>query len=130
MLPFSISLRNGSPIAEQVVYAVTRATVSGEIRPGDPFPSVRTLSPELKINPNTAHKIIATLVERKVLNVYPGVGTVVGGATHNVDPASRRLILDVDAERLVVEARRAGLSLQSVVAAIRNHWARTVRRAG
>ena len=130
MLPFSISLRTGLPIAEQVVYAVTRATVSGELRPGDPFPSVRTLSQELKINPNTAHKIIATLVERNLLSVRPGIGTVVGEATPRADPASRRLILDGEAERLVVEAKRAGLSLQSVVAAIRNHWARTVRRAG
>ena len=113
-----------------MIYAVTRAAVCGQIRAGDPFPSVRTLSQELKINPNTAHKIIATLVERNLLSVRPGVGTVVGGATSNADPASRRQILDGEAERLVVEAKRAGLSLQSVIAAIRNHWARTVRRAG
>jgi GntR family transcriptional regulator len=130
MLPFSISLRTGSPISEQVIYAVTRAVVSGDLRPGHAFPSVRALSQELKINPNTAHKIIAALVERKVLTVRPGVGTVVSGAVHAAGPAARRLILAEDAERLVVDARRAGLSLQNVLAAIRSHWARTVRRAG
>ena len=130
MLPFSISLRTGSPISEQVIYAVTRATVSGELRPGDAFPSVRALSQELKINPNTAHKIVATLVERDVLTVRPGVGTVVSGTAQTADHSVRRLILDEDAERLVVGARRAGLSLQNVLAAIRSHWARTIRRAG
>jgi len=130
VLPFSISLRTGSPISEQVIYAVTRAAVSGELRPGDSFPSVRTLSQELKINPNTAHKIIAALVERGVLTVRPGVGTVVSGTAHTAGPSIRRVILDEGAERLVVDARRAGLSLQNVLSAIRGHWAKTIRRAG
>lgn len=129
MLPFSISLRTGSPISEQVIYAVTRAAVTGELLPGHPFPSVRTLSQELKINPNTAHKIIATLIEQGLLVVRPGIGTVVAG-TRTGSPAARRIVLDEAAERLVVEARRAGLSLQDVLGAIRSHWARTVRRAG
>ena len=124
MLPFSVSLRPGVPIYEQVIYAVTKATVSGQLRPGDAFPSVRTLSQELKINPNTAHKIVAALIEQGLLAVRPGIGTVV--ADGRPPPAARQLVIEGDAERLVVEAKRAGLSLKDVVAAIRQHWARTV----
>ena len=51
MLPFSVSLRSGTPIHEQLVFAVRRAVVTGQLRPGDPFPSVRALSVALKINP-------------------------------------------------------------------------------
>ena len=129
MPPFSISLRTGVPIYEQVIYAVTRAIVSGELQPGDPFPSVRSLSQDLKINPNTAHKIVAALVERGLLDVRPGIGTVVS-ATRPATASDRRSVLDDEAERLVVEARRAGLSLQEVLASIRAHWARSVRRVG
>jgi hypothetical protein len=39
-------------------------------------------------------------------------------------------VLDRETERLVVQARSAGLTLQNVLAAIRSQWARTVRRAG
>jgi DNA-binding transcriptional regulator YhcF (GntR family) len=124
MLPFSVLLRAGVPIYEQVIYAVTKAAVSGQLRSGDPFPSVRTLSQELKINPNTAHKIVAALIEQGLLAVLPGIGTVVAGGRPTA--AARQLIIDSDTERLVVEAKRAGLSLQDVVAAIRRHWARTV----
>lgn len=129
VLPFTISLRPGIPIYEQVVYAVTRAVVNGQLRPGDGFPSVRTLSQELKINPNTAHKIVAALVEQRLLDVRPGVGTVV------IDPgglgsAARRTLLEHDAERLVVESKRAGISLSDLLGAIRRHWRRTVRRTG
>ena len=127
MLPFSISLKSGVPIYQQVIYAVTRAVVTGQLRAGDPFPSVRTLSQELKINPNTAHKIIASLVEDGLLEVRPGIGTVVGEGRQGT-AAARRLLLEQDAERLVVDASRAGLSLQDVLGAIRRHWGRTIEK--
>lgn len=129
MLPFSISLRAGEPVYEQVVYAVRRAVVTGQLRHGDPFPSVRALSQALKINPNTAHRIVAELVAEGTLTVRPGIGTIVGQAREGSDRA-RRALLEEESERLVVEARRAGLSLQDVLAALRRHWARTVRRVG
>ena len=129
MLPFSLSLRSGVPVYEQVVYAVRRAVVTGQLRPGDAFPSVRGLSQALKINPNTAHKIVAALIEDGLLTVRPGIGTMVTEA-REAGAAGRRALLDHEAERLVVESRRAGLSLQDVLAAIRRHWARTIRRVG
>ena len=129
MPPFTISLRTGAPISEQVIYAVTRAIVTGELKPGDPFPSVRALSQDLKINPNTAHKIIATLIDRGMLLVRPGIGTVVS-SERPATAADQRAILDDEAERLVVEAKRAGLSLQDVITSVRAHWTKTVRRVG
>ena len=92
MLPFSLALRPGEPVVDQVVYAVTRAVVSGQLRPGDRFPSVRTLSQELKVNPNTAQRIVALLVEGRLLAVEPGVGTVVTSHTTAgaADTAARR----------------------------------------
>jgi GntR family transcriptional regulator len=129
VLPFSIALRAGEPLHEQVVYAVTRAAMTGQLRPGDPFPSVRALGQELRINPNTAHKIVATLVEQGLLEVQPGIGTIVSDG-RDAGAAERRRLLENDAERLVVEARRTGLTLQDVLAAVRRHWSRTVRRSG
>ena len=129
MLPFTIAIRPGIPIHEQVVYAVTRAIVTDQLRAGDPFPSVRTLSQELRINPNTAHKIVATLIDHGLLAVRPGIGTVVSEA-RQTSGAARRALLEEEAERLVVEARRNGLGLTDLLTAIRRHWARTISRAG
>jgi GntR family transcriptional regulator len=124
VLSFSVSLRPGVPIHEQVVYAVTRAVVVGQLRAGDPFPSVRTLSQELKINPNTAHRIVAALVDDGLLVVRPGIGTIVADG-RPVPAATRRLLLDGETERLVVAARRAGASLQDILTAVRQQWTRT-----
>jgi GntR family transcriptional regulator len=129
MLPFSISLRSGIPLYEQVIFAVTRAVVSGQMRDGDAFPSVRALSQELKINPNTAHKIVAALVEQGLLVVRPGIGTVVAQG-RPLGSTARHVLLHEDVERLVIDARRAGLTLDELLAALRRRWLKTERRAG
>src|SRR5258708_10580727 len=62
VIPFRVHFRPGVSLYEQVVYAAKKAMVSGQMRPGGPFPSVRILSKELKINPKTAHKVVMHLV--------------------------------------------------------------------
>ena len=47
MLPFRVEIKTGLPVYEQVVYAAKKAVISGQMRPGEPFPSVRTLSKAL-----------------------------------------------------------------------------------
>lgn len=126
LLPFSVSLRGGIPVYEQVIYAVTRAIVGGQMRPGDVFPSVRSLSQELKINPNTAHKIVAALIDQGLLVVRPGIGTEVADPGRSA-AAVGRARFEQEAERLTVTARHAGLSINDVIAAIRRQWARLTR---
>ena len=46
MIPFRLSFEPGVSLYEQVVYAAKKAIISGVMRPGDPFPSVRALSKE------------------------------------------------------------------------------------
>lgn len=121
MLPFSIELKPGLPITEQVIFAVKRAVVSGQMKPGQPFPSVRVVSQELKINPNTAHKIIAALVGEGVLLTTPAVGSVVAEPA-GPDRKAKAELLGPELERLVVEARKLGLALDDVEAALAAHW--------
>lgn len=127
MLPFSLSLRPGEPVVDQVVYAVTRAVVSGQLRAGDRFPSVRALSQALKVNPNTAQRIVALLVEAGLLAVEPGIGTVVtGDAQRGTAPrkADVSALGDRLAEPLIVEARRLGLGLTDLLDLVRERWKR------
>ncbi len=122
-LPFTVTLKTGLPVHDQVVFAVERAAVSGHLRPGDPFPSVRALSQELRINPNTAHRIVATLVRDGLLEVRPGTGTFVARPPAGT-AAQRRAVLHDDVERLVVAARKLSLGVDDVIEAVRDHWQR------
>ena len=121
MLPFTVVLRPGESPYRQVVYAATKAVVSGELKPGDPFPSVRELSQALKINPNTAQKVVAELVRDGLLEVRPGIGSVVTG-NRRATAAERRELLSVEVEQLLVEAKRLGLTEADVIKAVLSRW--------
>jgi GntR family transcriptional regulator len=104
------------------VYAATRAVVSGELSPGSPFPSVREISEALKINPNTAHKVVGELVRAGILEVHPGIGTVVA-EERRITAEERRNLLSQEVEHVVVEARRLGLRESDVLEAVAARWA-------
>jgi len=123
VIPFRVQFRPGISLYEQVVYAAKKSIVSGAMRAGDPFPSVRTLSKELKINPNTAHKIVMKLVNDGLLQTLPGIGNVVADLPES-SKQERTQLLGHDIEQLVVEAKKLGLDLQQVIDAIHQHWAR------
>ena len=127
MLPFSIELKPGLPIAEQVIFAVKKAVVGGQLKPGQPFPSVRVVSQELQINPNTAHKIVAALVAQGVLITTPAVGSVVAEQAAG-DRAERAELLGRDLEHLVVEAKKLGLTLDEVSSGLVAHWKKLNRK--
>src|SRR5258705_9053665 len=101
MIPWRLTFRPGVSLYEQVVYSAKKAVISGQMRPGDPFPSVRTLSKELKINPNTGHKVIAQLVNEGLLEVRPGIGTVVAKLPEG-KPSERINLVRNEIEQLVV----------------------------
>jgi len=123
VIPFRIQFRSGVSLYEQVVYAAKKAIISGRLRPEDVFPSVRTLSKELKINPNTAHKVIASLVAAGLLETRPGIGTVVAALPEST-AAERANLLGDEIEQLAVEAKKLGIALEDMLASVSEHWKR------
>ena len=121
MIPFRVAFEPGTALYEQVVYAAKRAVVAGQLRAGDPFPSVRELSKTFKINPNTAHKVVTHLVAEGVLEVHSGIGTVVAKRPCST-AADRSNLLHKELEQLIVEAKRLGLTFDDVTSAAAQHW--------
>ena len=121
MTPFRFTLVPGQSIFDQVVFAATKAFVSGELKVGDPFPSVRSLAADLKIHPNTAHKVVQHLIQERWLESRPGIGTVVAPPPE-ARAGDRQRLLKQEVEQLVVEAKRVGLSLSEVTAALEARW--------
>ena len=103
MLPFTVRFAKGQPVYEQLVYSVKKAILSRQLNAGDPFPSVRQLSAELGINPNTVQKAIAAL---------PGTR------------AQREQVLKDEVEHLVVDAKRLSITLEELQQAVAQHWRR------
>lgn len=123
MIPFRVQFRPGVSLFEQTVYAAKKAMISGQLLPGDPFPSVRALSRDLKINPNTAHKIVAQLVNEGLLETRPGIGNIVAVLPDSTRK-ERTQLLGHEMEQLVVEAKRLGIDLEDILSTISTHWDR------
>ena len=121
MLSFPINLVPGRNIYEQIVHAVKRALATGHLQPGDRFPSIRTISVELRINPNTVQKAITALIGNGVLEVRPGHGCFIASTSRVIDRKARLKILEPMVERLLVDAFQHGLDEDEVVALIQNH---------
>ncbi|HPJ56275.1 MAG TPA: GntR family transcriptional regulator [Kiritimatiellia bacterium] len=121
MLPFSITFQPGVPVTRQIVFAVKKAVVTGHLVPGDRFPSIRQLSQELRINPNTAQKVVRNLADEGLLSIVPGIGTVVATAPPPSSDQKKNLLQD-QLEQLVIEAKRMSLSQEDVLAAVTELW--------
>jgi GntR family transcriptional regulator len=128
MTLLSFALQPGQSIFDQVVFAAQKAFLSEEFAPGQAFPSVRALAAELKIHPNTAHKVVQHLIQERWLEVRPGIGTVVA-QTPTARAGDRKRLLQQQVEQLVVEAKRVAVTLQDVVEAIAAQWSKLDRTA-
>jgi GntR family transcriptional regulator len=121
MVPFKIKFSPGQSIYDQVVFASIRSILAGELKAGEAFPSVRTLALDLKIHPNTAHKVVQHLIQERWLMAQPGVGTVVAPAP-KARAGDRKRLLEDEVEKLVVEAIRVGAGLGEVQQAVADTW--------
>ncbi len=121
MLPFEITLKRGTPVYEQVLYAAKKAIVSGQLKPGDAFPSVRTISKALTVNPNTIQKAVTILKNEGFLEVQPGVGTIVSRPSQpNREDQSE--LLGSEMEALVLKAKELDIDREALIKALRKHW--------
>jgi len=118
MLPFIIQIQDGLPVSDQIVQAVRKAMLTKQMAVGDIFPSVRTLSQELRISPTTAHKVVATLKDAGYLASRPGIGMVV--RTPELPDRPERLDhLQPLCRQLLQEAGDLHLNFDDVVEALR-----------
>lgn len=118
MMFFSIDPSDGVAIYDQIVRQVKFAIAEGTLRPGQLLPSVRQLSQQLAINPNTIGRAYQQLQADEVIATLRGRGlTVCAGATERCRELRRTLI----AERLrfaLAEALHGGLPAAEIRAMV------------
>ncbi len=72
-MKFNISI----PVYLQVIDCLKKRMVSGAIKPGEKLPSVRGLSEEFTINPNTATRVYHEMELMELCFTKRGIGTFV-----------------------------------------------------
>ena len=74
---YHIDAMSRVPVYEQIVEQTEKFILTGILKPGDKIPSVRNLSIELSVNPNTIQKSIVELDRRGLIFSVPGKGCYV-----------------------------------------------------
>ena len=73
----SINYRDPRPIYEQVKFGLRRLILSGAMQPGERLPSVRELSSQLAVNPNTVQRAYRELEAEGYIDSVAGKGSFV-----------------------------------------------------
>lgn len=112
----TIDYTDPRPIYQQVVDGFRRAVVSGGLRPGDQFPSVRDLARELLLNPNTIQHAYRELEREGLLEVRRGLGSFV---TESAVAERQAAVQREVAQAAIRLAAAAGMSAVELVDAVR-----------
>lgn len=107
---FSIEPNNGVAIYDQIVRQVKFAIAEGTLRPGQLVPSVRALSQQLTINPNTINRAFQQLQADGVLESLRGRGLAVRADAAAGCVSARRSLIADRLRGVLSEALHAGLS--------------------
>ncbi len=111
---FSIDANNGVAIYEQIVRQVKYAIAEESLRPGQLLPSVRTLSVQLALNPNTVARAYQQLQSEGVLELLRGRGVAVCQGATKVCKESRRTLIADRLRSVLTEALHGGLTTNEI----------------
>lgn len=103
-----IELDAAVPLTEQLVTELRGAIARGELRPGDPLPSVRQLAGDLGINLNTVSRAYRLLEETGLVSTRRGRGTRVTAARESSPQLDAARLRD-RVRALLADARLAAL---------------------
>ncbi len=99
-----VNPRSGVPIYVQLIEQIKHALEVGVLQPGDQLPTVRELSTQLTIAPNTIVKAYDELARLGLITSRPGKGTTV---VANLDGTLRKQQVEALFERLHALVRDA-----------------------
>lgn len=114
---FTIDALSRQPIYEQLISQLEQLLLTGSLKAGDRLPSVRSLSMQLSINPNTIQKAYAELDHRGILYSVPGKGCFISENAPAVLSSYKRKELRT-LETLVKELALAGIEKSSILEAV------------
>jgi GntR family transcriptional regulator len=106
------------PIYRQLRDRVAAMILDGELKEGDPLPSVRTVSAEYRVNPLTVLKGYQQLVDEGLVEARRGLGMFVkAGAAKLLLRGERERFLEEEWPRVRETIERLGFSAEELFAA-------------
>lgn len=111
---FRIDVMSRIPIYEQLVQQVESYVLNGILTKGEKLPSVRSLSLQLSVNPNTIQKAMTELDRRGIAQSVPGRGCFIAEDALDHLRARRGTMLS-DVKKQLQDMKLAGVPREEVL---------------
>ena len=115
---FQIDSASRVPIYRQLAQQIREAVARGRLTAEQRLPSVRDLSRQLVINPNTVARVYTELERDGVLNTRPGLGVFVAQPRNELTRRARKDRLTTLADQLLTEAVHLAFSADEVLSLV------------
>jgi GntR family transcriptional regulator len=126
MILLDLNAADDRPIYGQIAERVKFAVAGGVLRPGDLVPSVRELSKQLVVNPNTVARAYRDLQTEGLLESVRGMGLQVAEEAPVRCRAARRELVRQRLRQAIEEARQSKMDPAEIEAILREEWARGI----
>ena len=113
-----VDVRSRVPIYEQIVNSFKQMAMSGILSPDEKLPSVRDLSQELTINPNTIQKAYQELERQNIIYTKRGQGSFVNPNIHAINKEEKMGDLIEEIKRIIIESMYLGISKEELFSII------------
>lgn len=113
-MDINIDLTDGVPIYRQIVNQVKYLIASGQLRPGEELPPIRTLALRLKVTPNTIVKAYDELETSGIVHKRRGAGTYVSETRSLLAHRERRRIIEQRIDALLAEAHQLNFTVNDI----------------
>ncbi len=119
-MPLNIHIQNDSAqtLTEQICQQVELSIAAANLTPNEALPSVRQLSVQLKVNPNTVARAYQQLVHKGSLRSERGKGVFVAECRAKFSASETSTRLQTAAQRFVADTRHLALSKDALLDAI------------
>ena len=124
MIILELNSGDDRPIYGQIADRVKFAVAGGVLRPGDLVPSVRELSKQLVVNPNTVARAYRDLQTEGLLESVRGMGMQVADGAVERCRSARREMVRQRLRQAIEEARQSKMDPAEIEAILREEWAR------
>jgi len=111
---FHVDPSNGQAIYLQIVRQVKFAVAEQTLRPGQLLPSVRQLSTQLAVNPNTVARAFQELQSEEVIETLRGRGVIVCKGAVAKCRKERKTMIQSRVSDVLTEALQGGLSADEI----------------
>src|SRR3954467_9245949 len=117
-MEFQVDPTTRVPIYRQLMDQIRLAVAPGRLKAGSRLPSVRVLSRELVVNPNTIARVYTELEREGVLNTRPGMGVFLAKPQADLWFVERRTGWAEIIDSFLTDAVHLGFSADEVLSAV------------